>query len=117
MPDTSFKDSNEWRTVTLISRSNKATGKLSKKWNSKIDDYRICVIDFVYDVDNIDIISNSSVNALSNTKEIQYSEIYMTAIENQLKTAKMNHQESWKKQEVNCEEKELANCASQSDGF
>ena len=48
---------------------------------------------------------------------MQYSEIYMTAIENQLKTAKMNNLESWKKQEVHLKVKELANCASQSDGF
>ena len=48
--------------------------------------------------------SNSSVNTLPNTEEIQYYEIYMTAIENQANIAKMNELESWKKQEVYCEE-------------
>ena len=37
-----FKDSNEWRTAVLISRSGKATGKYSKEWNSKLDDNSIC---------------------------------------------------------------------------
>ena len=46
--------------------------------------------------------SNSNVNTLPNTEEIQYSEIYKTAIENQANIAKMNALESWKKQEVYC---------------
>ena len=58
-------------------------GKCSKEWNSKLDDNSICPIDFEWDVDNLHIMSNSSVNTLPNTEEIQYSEIYMTAIENQ----------------------------------
>ena len=37
--------------------------------------------------------SNSRVNTLPNTEEIQYSEIYMTAIENQANIAKMNELE------------------------
>ena len=90
-----FKDSNEWRTAVLISRSGKATGKYSKEWNSKLDDDdSIHPIDFERDVDNLHIMSNSSVNTLPNTEEIQYSEIYMTAIENQANIAKMNELES-----------------------
>ena len=50
--------------------------------------------------------SNSSVNTLPNTEEIQYYEIYMTAIENQVNIAKMNELESWKKQEVYCKEED-----------
>ena len=106
-----FKDSNEWRIAVLISRSGKATGKYSKEWNSKLDDDSICPKDFERDVDNLHIMSNSSVNTLPNTEEIQYYEIYMTAIENQANIAKMNELESWKKQEVYCEED------SPSDGF
>ena len=50
--------------------------------------------------------SNSSVNTLPNTEEIQYYEIYMTAIENQANITKMNELESWKKQEVYCKEED-----------
>ena len=50
---------------------------------------------------------NTSVNTLPNTKEVQYSEIYMTAIENQAKIAKMNELESWKKQELYSEEEDI----------
>ena len=71
-----FKDSNEWRIAVLISRSGKATGKYSKEWNSKLDDDSICPKDFERDVDNLPIMSNSSVNTLPSTEEIQYSEIY-----------------------------------------
>ena len=88
-----FKDSNEWRTAVLISRSGKATDKYSKEWNSKLDDDSIHPIDFERDVDNLHIMSNSRVNTLPNTEEIQYSEIYMTAIENQANIAKMNELE------------------------
>ena len=60
-------------------RSAKANGKYSKEWNRKLNDDSIRSIDFEQGVDNPDIIlSNNSVN----TKEIDYSEIYMTAIEN-----------------------------------
>ena len=107
-----FKDSNEWRTAVLISRSGKATDKYSKEWNSKLDDDSIHPIDFERDVDNLHIMSNSSVNTLPNTEEIQYSEIYMTAIENQANIAKMNELESWKKQEVYCEEDTGQSCIS-----
>ena len=107
-----FKDSNEWRTAVTISRSGKATGKYSKEWNSKLDDNSIRPIDFERDVDNLHIMSNSSVNTLPNTEEIQYSEIYMTAIENQAIIAKMNELESWKKQEVYCEEYIAQSCVS-----
>ena len=102
-----FKDSNEWRTGVHISRSGKATGKYSKEWNSKLDDESICPIDFDLDVDNLHIMSNISVNTLPNTEEIQYSEFYMTAIANQANIAKMNELESWKKQEVYCEEEDI----------
>ena len=95
-----LKDSNEWRTAVLISRSDKATGKYSKEWNSKLDDDSIGAIDFEWDVDNLYIMSNNSVNTLLNTKEIQYSEIYLTAIENQANIAKMNEVGSCKKQEM-----------------
>ena len=98
-----LKDSNEWRTAVLISRSGKTTGKYSKEWNSKLDDDSIRPIDIEQDVD---IMSDSSVNTLPNTEEIQYSEIYMTAIENQANIAKMNELESLKKQEVYCEEED-----------
>ena len=50
---------------------------------------------------------NSTVNTLPYTEEIQYSEIYMTAIENEANIAKMNEPESWKKQEVYCEEEDI----------
>ena len=50
---------------------------------------------------------NTSVNTLPNTKEVQYSEIYVTAIENQAKIAKMNELESWKKQELYSEEEDI----------
>ena len=107
-----FKDSNEWRTALLISRSGKTTSKYSKEWNSKLDDDSIRPTDFERDVDNLHIMSNSSVTTLPNTEEIQYFEIYMTAIENQANTAKMNELESWKKQEVYCEEKDTGqSCA------
>ena len=85
-----FKDSNEWRTAVLISKSGKATGKYSKEWNSKLDDDSIRPIDFTRDVDNLHIMSNSSVNTLPNTAEMQCSEIYMKAIENQVNIVKMN---------------------------
>ena len=107
-----FKDSNEWRTAVLISRSGKAIGKYSKEWNSKLDDNSIRPIDFERDVDNLHIMSNSSVNTLPNTEEIQYYEIYMTAIQNQAIIAKMNVPESWKKQEVYCEEDIAQSCIS-----
>ena len=48
-----FKDSNEWRTAVLISRSGKATGIYSKEWNSRIDDDSICSRDSDRDVDNV----------------------------------------------------------------
>ena len=60
----------------------------------QIDDDSICPVDFERDVDNLHIMLNTSVNTLPNTKEVQYSEIYMTAIENQAKIAKMNELES-----------------------
>ena len=50
-----FKDSNEWKTAVLISRSGKATGKYSKEWNSKLYDNSIRPIDFERDVDNLHI--------------------------------------------------------------
>ena len=53
------------------------------------------------------ILLNNSLNALSNTEEIQYSEIYMTAIENQAKIAKIYELENWKRQEVYCDEKDI----------
>ena len=101
-----FNDHNEWRTAVLISRSGKANGKYSKEWNSKLDDDSIHPIDFERDVDNLHIMSHSSVNTLLITVEIQYSEIYMTAIENQSNIAKMNELGSWKKQKVYCEEED-----------
>ena len=90
-----LKDSNEWRAAILISISGKATGKYSKEWNSQLNDDSICPTDFERDVDNLNIMSNSSVNTLPNTKEIQYSEIYMAAIENQTNIEKLNELESW----------------------
>ena len=72
--------------------------------NSKLDHDSIHHIDFEWDVDNLHIMSNSNVNTLPITKEMQYSEIYMTAIENLANIAKINELESWKKQEVYCEE-------------
>ena len=59
--------------------------------------------------------SNSNVNTLPNTEEIQYSEIYMTAIEKKANIATINELESWKKQEVFCQEEDIAQ--SQTDGF
>lgn len=60
--------------VTLISRSGKASGMYSKEWNSKFDDDSIGPLNLKRDIDNLDIIlSNNSVNTLSNTKEIHYS--------------------------------------------
>ena len=102
-----FKDSNEWRTAVLISRSGKATRKCSKEWNSKLDDDIIPPIDFEGDVDNLHRMSNSCVSTLPNTEEIQYSEICMTAIENQTNIAKINELEIWKKQEVYREEEDI----------
>ena len=99
-----FKDSNEWRTAVLNSRSGKVTGQYSKEWNGQLDDDSIRPIDFERDADNLHIMSNSSVNTLPNTKEMQYFEIYIRAIENKANIAKMNELESWKKQEVYCEE-------------
>ena len=88
-------------------RSGKATGKYIKEWNSKLDDDSICPIDFERDVYNLHIMLNSTVNTLPHTEEIQCSEIYMTAIENQANIAKMNEPQSWKKQEVYCEEEDI----------
>ena len=93
-----FKDSKVWRTSILISRSGKATGKYSKEQNSKFDNDSIRPIDFERGVDNLQIMSNSSVNTLPNTEEIQYSKIYKIAIKYQANIAKMNELESWKKQ-------------------
>ena len=93
-----FKDSKVWRTAILISRSGKATGKYSKEQNSKFDNDSIRLIDFERGVDNLQIMSNSSVNTLPNTEEIQYSKIYKIAIKYQANIAKMNELESWKKQ-------------------
>ena len=47
---------------------------------------------------------------------MQFSEIYMTATENQASLAKMNKLESWKKQEVYCEEEDTGQSCI-SDGF
>ena len=63
-----FKDSNERRTTVFISRSGKATSKHSKEWNSKLNDDSIHPIDFERHVDNLHIMSNSSVNTLPNTE-------------------------------------------------
>ena len=109
-----FKDSNEWRTSVLISRSGKATGKYSKEWNNKLDDDSILPMDFERDVDNLNIMSNSSVNTLPNTEEIQYSEIYMTAIENQANITKMN---AGKSKKCIVKKKTSTSRASQSDRF
>ena len=68
-----FNDRNEWRTAVLISGSRKANGKYSKEWNSKLDDDSIHPIDFERDVDNLHIMSHSSVNTLSNTEELQHA--------------------------------------------
>ena len=57
----------------LIKRSGKATGKYSNKWNSKLDDDNIGSINFERDVDNLHIMSHSSVNTLSNTEELQHA--------------------------------------------
>ena len=103
-----FKDSNGWRTAVLILTSGKANGRYSKEWNNKLDDDSIRPIDFERDVHNLHIMSNTSVNTLPNTEEIQYFEIYLTAIENQAYRAKMNELESWKKQEVYCEEEDIS---------
>ena len=81
----------------LIKRSGKATGKYSNKWNSRLDDDNTGSINFERDVDNLHIMSHSSVNTLPNTekkKKKQYSEIYMTEIENQANRAKMTELES-----------------------
>ena len=80
----------------LIKRSGKATGKYSNKWNSRLDDDNTGSINFERDVDNLHIMSHSSVNTLQNTekKKKQYSEIYMTEIENQANRAKMTELES-----------------------
>ena len=80
----------------LIKRSGKATGKYSNKWNSRLDDDNTGSINFERDVDNLHIMSYSSVNTLPNTekKKKQYSEIYMTEIENQANRAKMTELES-----------------------
>ena len=80
----------------LIKRSGKATGKSSNKWNSRLDDDNTGSINFERDVDNLHIMSHSSVNTLPNTekKKKQYSEIYMTEIENQANRAKMTELES-----------------------
>ena len=69
-----FKDSNEWRTAALISRSGKATGNYCKGLNGKLDDDSIHPIDSEQDVDNLHIMPKSSVDTLPNTREIQYSE-------------------------------------------
>ena len=61
--------------------------------------------------------SNSSVNTLPNTEEMQYSEIYMTAIENQANITKMNELESWESKKCIVKKKTLAIRTSQSDGF
>ena len=89
-----FKDSNEWRTAVLNSRSGKVTGQYSKEWNGQLDDDSIRPIDFERDADNLHIMSNSSVNTLPNTKEMQYFEIYIRAIENKANIAKMDELES-----------------------
>ena len=91
--------------AVLISRSGKAIGKYSKEWNSKLDDNSICPINFERNVDNLHM-SNNSLNTLQNTEEIQYSEIYMTAIENQANIEKKNEPKDWKKQEEYCEEED-----------
>ena len=102
-----FKHSNEWRTTVLISRSGNVISKYSKEWNSNLDDDSIRPMDFERDVDDLHIMSNSSISILPNTEEIQYSEIYMTAIENQANIEETNELESWKKQEINCEEEDI----------
>ena len=112
-----LKDSNEWIKPVLISRSVKATEKYSKEWNSKFDNDSICPTDFEQDEDNLCMMSNSSVNTLPNTEEMQYSEIYMTAIENQANITKMNELESWESKKCIVKKKTLAIRTSQSDGF
>ena len=53
----------------LIKRSGKATGKYSNKWNSRLDDDNTGSINFERDVDNLHIMSHSSVNTLPNTEK------------------------------------------------
>ena len=45
-----LKDNSSWKTVTLISRSGKATNKDKKAWNSKLDDRTMQSTDFEGDV-------------------------------------------------------------------
>ena len=83
LPENSLKEIDKWSASLEKLSVSQQEPELPKphwrkisKYNSNLKNER--------DVDNLDILSKISVNTLPNTEEIQYSEIYMTATENQV---------------------------------
>ena len=88
----------------MISISEKATGNDKKALNTELDDDTIKSINFEHDVTTVDYISDKT-NSQTSPEEIQFSEIYITEIEQQAEFAKERELENWKKQNVYIEEK------------
>ena len=93
-----LKDSNEWKTATLISSSGKAAVKHKKAWNSKLDDGTLQWFDYERDAVSLKHWPKSRVskttNLQTNIKEVLCSRIYLTELENQTMEAKMTELEN-----------------------
>ena len=117
-----LKDSNEWKTATLISRSGKATSKYKKAWKSKLDGRTMQSSDHERDVVSLEQLPKSSAsnttNLQTNTEEVLCSKIYLTELENQTMEAKMTELKNWGKNKRFTERKNTRdNCTSQLGGF
>ena len=77
-------NSEELKSITLISRSGKTTGKYKNAWNSQLDNGTVTSIDFHQNIFSLEIVPDSN----SNTEEIHYAQIYITELEKQLYEAK-----------------------------
>ena len=106
-----LKNRNKWKTVTLISRLDKANRKYKKAWDSKLDDKTTQSTDYEKDVVSLEHLPKSSAsnatNPQTNTKEVLCSKIYLTELENQTMEAKMAELGNWKKQNVYREEEDM----------
>ena len=96
-----LKNSNEWKTATLMSRSGKATSKYKKAWNSESDDGTMQSSDHERAIVSLGLLPKSSAskttNLLTNTEEVLCSKIYLNELESRI-------EELGKKQEVYGEE-------------
>ena len=106
-----LKDGNEWKTATLIFRSDKATRKYKNALNNKLDDGTMQSTDYERDLVSLKHLPKSSASNATypqtNTEKILCSKIYLSELENQTMAATMTELENWKKQEVYREEKDM----------